>query len=181
MLLDWTGGFRHWVSVNHGIEPSASGPKSWSLFNWLGLPEARCFELIAEFNASQSFGQLSALPGAKEAVAKLKAAGHKLTVLTSCSDDPAAVARRRQNLDGEFDGAFQRIICLALRESKDHWLEVLRGGVWIEDNYKNAMMGVNAGHKTIMLRHLHNADDERSTDSRIHWVDDWRPIVSLFS
>lgn len=181
VLLDWTGRFRDWVFVNHGIASNAKGPRSWSLFEWLGQPEARCFELIQEFNASESFGTLSALPGAKEGIAKLKRAGHRLTVLTSCSDDPLALQRRRQNLDGEFDGAFSRIICLALRESKTKWLEVLRGGIWIEDNYKNAMMGVEAGHKTFMLRHLHNRDDERTSDSRIVWVDNFAPIVSLFS
>ncbi|WP_191126164.1 hypothetical protein [Mesorhizobium sp. B2-1-2] len=181
VLLDWTRGFRHWVFANHGIKPSASGPRTWSLFNWLGLPEERCFELIQQFNASQAFGELYPIDGAKEAVAKLKAAGHKLTVLTSCSDDPVALRRRKDNLDREFDGALDRVICLALRESKTAWLEVLRGGIWIEDNYKNAMMGVNAGHKTFMLRHRHNAEDERTTDSRIQWVDNWRPIVSLFS
>lgn len=181
VLLDWTRGFRHWVFANHGIKPSASGPKSWSLFQWLGLPEDRCFELIQQFNASQAFGELYPIAGAKEAITKLKAAGHKLTVLTSCSDDPVALKRRRQNLDNEFDGAFNRIICLALREPKAPWLEVLRGGIWIEDNYKNAMMGVNAGHKTLMLRHRHNEEDERSTDPRIQWIDDWRPVISLFS
>ncbi|TIT80131.1 MAG: hypothetical protein E5W57_04160 [Mesorhizobium sp.] len=181
VLLDWTRGFRHWVYANHGIKPSASGPRSWSLFNWLGLPEARCFELIQEFNASPAFGELYAIGDAKAAITKLKAAGHRLTVLTSCSDDPAARQRRKQNLDNEFDGAFNRVICLALRESKSAWLEVLRGGIWIEDNYKNAMMGVEAGHKTFMLRHLHNAEDERGSDSRIVWVDNFAPIVSLFS
>lgn len=181
VLLDWTRGFRHWVFAAHGIKPSASGPRSWSLFSWLGLPEARCFELIQEFNASQAFGELYALPGANECIAKLKARGHKLTVLTSCSDDPVALKRRKDNLSREFDGGFERVICLPLRESKKAWLDVLRGGIWIEDNYKNAMMGVEAGHKTFMLRHLHNAEDERSSDSRIVWVDDFAPIVSLFS
>ncbi|MER9524047.1 HAD family hydrolase [Mesorhizobium sp. M0292] len=181
MLLDWTRGFRHWVFAHHGIKPSAQGPKSWSLFNWLGLPEARCFELINQFNACQAFGELHPIAGAKDAILKLKAAGHKLTVLTSCSADPLTLLRRKENLDREFDGAFARVICLALRESKADWLQVLKGGIWVEDNYKNAMMGVEAGHKTLMLRHLDNRDDEKTTDSRITWVDDWRPIVSLFS
>ncbi|RVC71314.1 hypothetical protein EN759_00425 [Mesorhizobium sp. M00.F.Ca.ET.038.03.1.1] len=181
VLLDWTRGFRHWVFATHGIKPSASGPRSWSLFTWLGLPESRCFELIKEFNASQAFGELYAVPGAKEAIARLKAAGHQFTVLTSCSDDPVALQRRRQNLDNEFEGAFDRVICLPLREKKTPWLNVLRGGVWIEDNYDNAMMGVEAGHKTFMLRHPHNAEHERSSDSRITWVDNFAPILSLFN
>ncbi|RWF33746.1 hypothetical protein [Mesorhizobium sp.] len=182
VLLDWTRGFRHWVHANHGIKPSASGPRSWSLFNWLGLPEERCFELITEFNASQAFGELYAQGDAPEAMAKLKAAGHKLTVLTSCSDDPVALQRRKQNLDREFAGIFDRVICLALRESKAKWLEVLERGIWIEDNYKNAMIGSDAGHTTFMLRHLHNAEDEKSASNRsITWVDNFAPIVSLFS
>ncbi|WP_287177941.1 hypothetical protein [Mesorhizobium sp.] len=181
VLLDWQRGFRHWVYANHGIKPSAKGPKSWSLFTWLGQPEARCMELIAAFNASQGFGELYAMDGAIDAVAKLHAAGHRMTVLTSCSADPVAVRRRKQNLRQVFGVMLNRVVCLDLGESKAGWLEVLNDGIWIEDNYKNAMMGLKAGHKTFMMRRRHNRDDEKATDSRIVWIDNWRPIVSLFS
>lgn len=156
VLLDWQRGFRHWIFANCGIRPEVRGPRSWSLFKWLGVPEARCLELIADFNASQAFGELYAMDGAIDAVAKLHQAGHKMTVLTSCSADPVTIQRRKINLQQVF-------------------------GVMIEDNYKNAMLGVERGNKTFMLQRRHNRDDELTTDSRIVWIDDWRPVISLFS
>lgn len=181
VLLDWRRGFRHWIFANYGIKPASDPSISWGLAAWLGVPEARSMELIAEFNGSQAFGELYAMDGAIDAVAKLHAAGHRMTVLTSCSADPVAVRRRKQNLRQVFGVMLNRVVCLDLGESKAGWLEVLNGGIWIEDNYKNAMMGLKAGHKTFMMRRRHNRDDEKDTDSRIVWIDDWRPIISLFS
>lgn len=181
VLLDWIRGFKSWLFDAKGIKPTTSAPTSWSLAEWLGMIDSRCYELIAEFNASEKFAQLNAIPDAVGAVVALKAHGHKLTVLTSCSADPVTISRRRENLNREFDGAFDRVICLGLGEPKSNWLEVLRGGIWIEDNYKNAMAGYKAGHKTIMMRRSHNREDEGSSIPHITWVDDWRPIISSFT
>jgi hypothetical protein len=181
VLLDWQRGFRSWLFAHHNIRPDEGGPSSWSLAGWLGVPEARCIELIAGFNESTRFGELYAFPDAIEAVARLKANNHEMTVLTSCSNDPAVTARRKENLRREFDGAFDRIVCLGLGESKADWLKVLRSGIWIEDNYKNAMMGYDAGNKTFVMRRRHNRSDEKTSNPNLVWVDDWRPIVTLFS
>jgi FMN phosphatase YigB (HAD superfamily) len=181
VLLDWIRGFRSWLFDTYRITPTAPAPSSWSLAEWTGVTESRCRELIAEFNASERFGLLNAIPEAVSAVARLKARGHKLTVLTSCSADPAIVGRRRENLNREFYGAFERVICLGLGEPKSMWLAVLRRGIWIEDNYKNALAGHNAGHETIMMRRSHNREDEFASIPHIRWVDDWRSIVSSFA
>lgn len=181
VLLDWIRGFRTWLFDTCRIKPVADAPASWSLAEWLGMRDDRCRELISEFNASEKFGQLNAIPDAVSAIGALKARNHRLTVLTSCSADPAIVNRRRENLDREFDGAFDRVICLGLGELKSKWLEVLRNGIWIEDNYKNAVAGHNAGHKTIVMRRNHNREDERTSIRHITWVDDWRPILSSFT
>lgn len=181
VLLDWIRGFKSWLFDTRGIKPATHSPATWSLAEWLGTSDSHCLKLIAEFNNTEKFGQLSAIPEAANAIAMLKKAGHHLTVLTSCSSDPVIVNRRRENLNREFDGAFERIVCLDLGESKSNWLKVLRGGIWIEDNYKNALAGFEAGHKTIMMRRSHNRQDERSSNPAITWVDDWRPVISLFS
>ncbi|UVK46781.1 hypothetical protein BPNPMPFG_002490 [Mesorhizobium sp. AR07] len=180
VLLDWQRGFRQWVYANHGIKPEAKGPKSWSLAKWLGVPEARCMELIIDFNSTQAFGELYAMDGAIDAVHKLHQAGHHITVLTSCSGDAVTFARRRANLQRVFGTMVERVVCLALGESKRGWLDVLKQGVWVEDNYKNAMVGVEAGHDTYMMRRRHNRSDEPDAYPAITWVDDWRPILSLF-
>lgn len=181
VLLNWITGFRKWLYATHDIHPDVSGPATWSLASWLGQTDERSFELVEQFNSSQAFGELLPYEDAIEAIAKLRDAGHSFTVLTSCSADPEIIRRRRANLDREFPGAFDRIICLGLGESKSTWLQVLRPGIWIEDNYKNALAGLQAGNKTFMLRRRHNRGDESTSDRRVVWLDDWRPILSLFS
>lgn len=178
VLLSWIDGFRQWLP--HTTTPD-HGPDSWSLAKWLGVSDATCLEWIAEFNASPSFGQLHPIPGAVEAVTALHAAGHQITVLTSCSSEPNIVDLRSSNLQYLFGDSIDRVICLDLGESKRKWLNVLRTGVWIEDNYKNAMLGLDAGNKTFMMRRSHNRDDEPKSHRDIVWVDDWSPILSLFS
>ena len=181
VLLDWLTGFRKWLYASYEIHPDVRGPSTWSLASWLGQTDERSFELIEQFNNSQAFGELLPCPDAVEGVATLRAAGHRLTVLTSCSADHHVTKLRKENLRREFDGAFDRVICLPLGESKATWLDVLRPGIWVEDNYKNALIGANAGNKTFMMRRRHNRADEATSDQRIAWLDDWRPLVSLFS
>jgi len=177
VLLNWIDGFRNWLQ-----RPTPEhGPTSWSLAEWLGVPDDICLNWINEFNASPYFGMLSAVPGAVEAVRALSASGHQLTVLTSCSSDPTIVQRRRMNLRRLFGDSIDRVICLDLGESKREWLNVLRPGVWIEDNYKNALAGLDAGNRTFVMRRTHNRGDEPVSHGDITWVDDWSPIVSLFS
>lgn len=181
VLLNWIGTFRSWVFQNHGVRPFEAYPSNWDMSGWLGVTPERCRKMIEQFNASPMFGELWPIDGAVEAVAALHARGHRLTVLTSCSSEPMIVNRRRENLRRVFGDALDRIVCLDLGESKRNWLDVLRPGIWIEDNYKNAMHGFEAGHKTFMMRRRHNRDDETTTHRDIAWVDDWSPIVSLFS
>ncbi|MES0134531.1 hypothetical protein NKJ88_06145 [Mesorhizobium sp. M0016] len=171
VLLDWTGGFRDFL-VSIGHTPTEPRPGDWSMGQWIGIDEAACFRLIETFNSSPAFGQLKPYDDALAMVNQLKDEGHTLTVLTSCSDDPDIVNRRAKNLHDCFGDAFPRLICLPLGQSKSQWLEVLRPGIWIEDNYKNALIGQTAGHKTFILRRAHNRKHEiEGVDDFVIWID----------
>lgn len=174
VLLDWLGGFRAWLRGRHESVPSEP-PSTWSLADWLGVSDSECLRLIAEFNDSWFFGRLDPVPGAVEAVTALRDSGYTLTVLTSCSDDPVVARRRRENLEGVFGTSFDRVVCLGLGESKATWLSALRHGIWVEDNYKNALHGLSAGHRTYMVRRSHNRADEQQSHPEITWIDDLRP------
>ena len=180
VLLDWIGGFRAFLREHFWtISVPEEGPNNWSLANWLGIPDERCLLLIETFNATKKFGQLQPMPGAVEAIAAIKAKGYAMTVLTSCSDDPAVAVRRRQNLAAVYGDTFKRVVCLGLGESKSTWLTALKTGIWIEDNYKNALAGMMAGHRTYMMRRSHNRADERQSHSAITWIDDLQSISLL--
>ncbi|WP_181173126.1 hypothetical protein [Mesorhizobium sp. B2-4-1] len=159
VLLDWVGGFRDFL-VGIGHAPAEPRPRDWSMAEWIGIEDAATLRLIEVFNSSPAFGQLKPYDDALEMVRQLKDEGHTLTVLTSCSDDPNIVDLRVKNLRDCFGDVFPRVICLPLGQSKSQWLEVLRPGIWIEDNYKNALIGQAAGHKTFILRRPHNRKHE---------------------
>lgn len=169
VLLDWVGGFRNYLVLS-GFAPKTRTPNDWSMAEWLGISDAEVMRLIERFNSSPAFGELAAYEDALAVVQELKAEGHTLTVLTSCSDDPAIVQRRAQNLTLRFGDAFPRLICLPLGRSKLEWLEVLRPGIWVEDNYKNAMIGHTVGHRTFAMRRSHNRRHEVAGDV-ITWAD----------
>ncbi|QNP78397.1 hypothetical protein [Agrobacterium tumefaciens] len=180
VLLDWLGAFRRFVSAIEN-RPIEGLPDSWDMSGWLGLTPAASREMVVGFNHSSQFEYLEACPLAVENVSALKEMGHRLTVLTSCSDNPLIVARRKINLERVFGDVFEQVICLPLGESKKKWLGILERGIWIEDNYDHAIAGHDNGHKSFMVRRSHNRSRETPGDPLVTWVDDLRPIISLLS
>lgn len=180
VLLDWLDGFKNFVSAVE-CRRIEGLPSSWDMSTWLGLTPAASREMIAQFNHSSRFAALKACPNAVENVAALKEMGHRLTVLTSCSDHAVVVARRKINLEQIFGDVFEQVICLPLGESKKKWLGILERGLWIEDNYGHAVSGHDCGHKSFMVRRSHNRSHEKPGDPLVTWIDDLRPIASLLS
>lgn len=181
VLLDWQAGFRRWLRDERGINPHPSGPTSWNMSTWLGLDDDECLAAINHFNASIDFEHLPSVAGAAPSLSDLKDAGHDLYVITSCGDHPATIVRRCRNLHRHFGEIFSEIICVPLGVSKQSHLQGFEPSIWIEDNYKHALAGLQCGHRTFMLRRNHNRNDEMGSQGQIKWVDDWGEIVSLIS
>lgn len=180
ILLNWIEGFKKSLS-NKGIETTSDLPETWSLSTWLNLPEKECVELIAEFNASEDFGKLKAFEDAKNAIPIL-ADYNSLHVLTSCSDDPEVVKRREDNLFNEFGDQFDFVTCLPLGVSKLEALEKLEPGLWIEDNFKNAVLGVRAGHRSYCMRKTHNSLEQvTGATGFVRWIDSWDDILERYA
>lgn len=175
VLLNWIGGFRFYASSR--LERTIKGmPQSWDMGAWLGTTSAVAVELIQEFNASSEFGFLRAVNGSKEVIARLHADREiRLHVITSCSSDIDTVRMRRLNIEREFgEDVFDSIHCLDLGQPK---LKILQawspGAIWVEDNYKNALMGADAGHKVLMRERPHNAQFRDLHDARVVWFKEW--------
>lgn len=179
VLLDWVSGFREWLASEHGIVPATLEPGYYQIADWIGLTIPESEDAIVRFNSSTNFGELRPLPGAVEALVALKADGHKLTVLSSCSDAPEVIERRQANLDRHFGPIFANVLCLPLGWSKATYLYTLPRGIWIEDNYHAAVAGINAGHRSFILRRPHNIQLEKESHAELTWLDDLPTLVSL--
>lgn len=182
VLLDWIGGFREYASARLK-RPVTGDPSSWHMGEWLGTSDAVAFELIEEFNASPAFGNLGPVDGAVDVVKRWVAllaplSGIRLHVVTSCSSSSAVVSMRRTNLERVFGkDAFDSIHCLDLGQSKAKVLQAWpEGTIWIEDNYKNAVMGAELGHLTYIRRGPHNAEYQELHDPRLSWFSTWHEL-----
>jgi FMN phosphatase YigB (HAD superfamily) len=173
VLLDWLGGFRSFLKVNHGIETDPDGPGTWSLDAWVGRPAAA---LVRQFNSSVHFERLEPTQGAIDLIKSLQ--GRTLRVITSCNVDGSFQIKeaRQRNLLGVFGNAFKHVHILDLGQSKRKVLEEIPKGVWVEDNYFHAIDGANAGHETYLLRTSHNRG--LAAHPKIKRVDSLSELVS---
>lgn len=180
VLLEWDLAFARWCRQHHDIDPSLDGPQSWGLGEWLGTDDKTALDLVARFNASPCFGNIWPCTKALQGVFELVQDGHRIEVVTSCSDDASAIAARKKNLLTSFGDVFDKLHCLPLGASKDVVLSnYAPGAIWVEDNYTHALAGRILGHHTFMIKRSHNRAQESASDPMIRWVSDWANIVSL--
>lgn len=177
VLLDWIGGFRRYSEAVLHRPLDEEGPHDWLMGRWLGVSEEEARAMVADFNNGPLFGALSPVPGAVESVFLARRAGYTVSVITSCSTSDAVQKARHDNLRDHFDGTIQDIHCLDFGVSKLPLLRSYPKGVWVEDNYKHALSGVQAGHTTFLRRRPHNATLESTSHHAIQWVDEWPEIV----
>lgn len=176
VLLDWESAFRRWA-VTKLRRPLPAFPQSWSLASWLKVPGGEAINMIHEFNHGVHFAGLLPIDGAEIATRVLWEMGHTLHVVTSCSRNPDVRKMRSYNLDRYFPGRFSSLTCLNLGESKAETLTGFGPSIWVEDNYHSALHGLEAGHRSFMLRCPHNREWEADSVPEIEWHDDW---FSLF-
>lgn len=184
VLLDWELGFRQWMNRAHpSFRFSSDYPTSWDLSGWIGCSAEQAQDLIREFNQSELFGALLPMSCAARTLYEVARAGHPIYILTSCSSDQTVCDRRTENLADRFSTEIHRTICLDLGVSKldtlNAFYTVFGKCIWIEDNYRNALAGVEAGHRSFFLRRAHNEDQWKKRTEGLNHLDRLSDLVSL--
>jgi len=184
VLLNWIGGFRQYAATR--LQHTVTGePQSWNMGEWLGTTNEVAFELVEEFNASIHFGRLEAVDGAREGMEDLRMyiPNVRFHVITSCSSEPTTVHLRRDNIENQFGArTFDTIHCLDLGQKKTKLLQAWRqDAIWVEDNYKNALMGAELGLKTYIRKRPHNAEFQELHDDRLTWFDEWSELTEMLT
>lgn len=181
VLLDWIGGFRQYAAERLGHKVVGE-PQSWHMGEWLGSTDEVALELVGEFNSSHAFGELGAVEGSKPIIEQMRMDDEmRLHVITSCSSDDETVRLRRSNLEDLFGiGTFDSIHCLDLGQSKASILKAFEpGALWVEDNYKNAVLGADAGHIVLLRERPHNREYRDINDPRINWFTTWEELGEM--
>jgi len=177
VLLNWLEGFAMYCSAQLDRDVCPKGPDNWVMDKWLGTEPHETIQLIEEFNSSDDFGKLSPVDGAQAAVRVFQAHRVRMHVITSCSSDWDTVEMRKCNLRAYFGDVFDSVHCLDLGQSKEQILHAFDPCLWIEDNLKNALIGVKAGHKVLMRQTSHNARHRAEAEAAgITWFTNWNEL-----
>jgi len=160
VLLGWWEGYSEFFERKFGRRLSEAGPDTFNMVNWTGIADKdERMRLVAEFNspASPEFGLLKPRMHAVEAVAAMRSLGIDLVVITSCSNDPALVRMRQENLAKVFGAdSFSDVICLSMEETKTATLAKFTPSIWIDDNEGNVRAGLETGHTGMLMKDSHN-------------------------
>lgn len=179
VMFNYVKGFGTFLRDVEGLTPCESGPASYDMLSWTGLEDPADFHrLIARFNSGEGdyFANLEPLPGAVEAVLELRDLGFTDHVLTSSGIDPRTVAGRHSNLNAHFGKGFASIVCLELGVSKRSELLRHAPSWFVEDHPGNAVLGAEAGHKSLLIVQSHNISTQTLDD--VEQVNDWEAIRS---
>lgn len=171
VLLNYLGGFVKFCG-RYGITPSGEST-SWDMQKWLGVDGETVDRMILAFNEEdEGFGDLEPYEHAVKGIQKLKDSDWSMSIITSATTTAERQKMRRQNLARHFgEDTFTDIVCLDLVRSKEEVLSGYAPSLWVEDNYRNALLGLKAGHQPVMIKHTYNATERKASHEAVIWTD----------
>lgn len=186
VLLDWQQGFSRFMSAR-GMDLAPEGPSQWDMADWIGCSPDAALSWVSRFNNSESFAYLNAMPGAYEAVWRLRDKGATIHVLTSCGEHKQRDRASNLNLAFGRNGSnpFSSLHCLPLGEPKLAALLDMKDDlapdpyarfVFVEDRFENADSATFQGILSYCLRRSHNRKDEDAHFTDVHWIDNLNEV-----
>jgi len=178
VLVDWLFGFKEFMKDRGYTEQDPTGYAIWKRYGMIN--KAAGEPLVREFNNSSAMAYLTPHLDAVKYVKKLhEECGYVLRVITSMSLNKYAYRARLQNLQNLFGAAvIDELVCLDTGADKDEALEKYRGTgcVWVEDKYKNAVLGQELGLESYLIDLPHNRQFD--FENRVQgWEDIYYSIV----
>ena len=178
VLVDWLFGFKEFMKERGYTEQDDTAYAIWKRYGFINKETGE--SLVREFNNSASMAYLTPNLDAVKYVKKLhEECGYVLRVITSMSLNKYAYKARLKNLHDLFgESVIDELVCLDTGADKDEALEQYRGTgcVWVEDKYKNAVLGQELGLDSFLIDLPHNRHydfDQRVTG----WEDIYYTIV----
>ncbi|PTX52477.1 deoxypyrimidine-specific 5' nucleotidase type C protein (NT5C) [Gemmobacter caeni] len=174
VLLNYTAGIRTFAKRIYGLDLSPEGPCAFDMRVWTGLSGPEIRDLVNAFNGGEDtgFGALPPMPGAVEGVRRLLDAGYRLHVLSSADAGGASVRSRERNLLGVFGDVFEEVTLIGLGQPKREILARFSPCDWVDDHVPNAIAGLEAGHRSHVIRQSHNLSLEGTTPHPLLWSAD---------
>lgn len=178
ICLKFPQGFSKFLFKYYGIITLGGDPCNWNMLKWTGLSQERVIELLTEFSTSEEFGQLEPVEGAVEGIQTLVSVGYEPVILTACVDHLLTVQRRLYNVGNVFgENTFARVDFTPMGTSKLDQLKQYDSTIFVEDNYKNALAGLEAGHDVLIRRVPHNLEYRKNAPAELTWFDHFSEVV----
>ena len=155
VILNWLDGWTAWMD-KEGYKVVNEDEYKQSLR--YDIDQELADRLVKTFNESAWMGFLKPLRDAVPVIDDMLCEHYHFEAITSLSTDHWAGELRRMNLERFFGrSAFRRVRCIGTGADKDDILrEYERGHWWIEDKPENALAGLEAGHRPILIDHSYN-------------------------
>ena len=152
VLLNWLDGFESFLLAQApDLHKDFSAlDDAENLESLLGMTSEQMHEWIDRFHHHTQFAQLKPLPGAVKALQILEP-WCNLVCITASGTSPDSQKLRHTNLRNVFGDVFEQVWCVDRSVDKPEYLLMYDAGYWVEDQLKNALMGVNAGHMSFLM------------------------------
>lgn len=154
--INWILSFADWVSENKGYEPIKPRHVNQTYEIWGGnhygedVTEEMIWEWIAEYNVSEESDGAYEYDGATYTLCQIALL---MPIIAITANDP----RRKLMLGARFPGVFEDVLITGLHCNKHQVLLQYPESIWAEDNFKNALSGLEAGHIVVLLTRPYNA------------------------
>jgi hypothetical protein len=156
-VLEFAKCFQDWA-VARGHPANGNVRENGDIGRVFGIDDQACWNLIEEFYADPSFGELTPEPDALEILPVLHEFGCEFVAITACDDSPQVVEKRRRNLRNAFGFEWQEVHCTGLGNGKETFLKSYEPTVFVEDNFKHAVAGSAIGHQSFLLDRPYNRE-----------------------
>jgi hypothetical protein len=177
--ISWLTSFRKFAEcqLNKKLDTI---PNEFYLATWLDLSDKDTRELISEFNDfHEDFENLEPYRKSEIYLPLIKnELNYNIVVISACSDNPNTKLRRSRHLVKTFGNIFSEIHCVKDSPSKKQILELYTPTIWIDDHYGNAKLGMEAGHKSYLMRQPYN-EKYKELDPSIQYVEDWGQVYNI--
>lgn len=183
VLVDWTGGFFHFMEENQGIKPASSLHQTWDMLeNFPGQTTRDLSAFITAYHQSQLYGSIPLMRGATSGVSAMKSLFPlaKHVAVSACGMAPYTLATRATMLQQVFDlDEFHPVAPTATKAVVFAGLKHLYGkGVVFDDSVGHVVAAKRAGLKGILFDAPYNRGEDAAGLVR---MGDWSGLLEALA
>lgn len=147
-----------------------------------GIHDDEILKMVNDFSLEKEFSMLEPFDGAIEALNSFKDKGYKISIISSCGDNPYVHELRKTNLLNVFGDIFDKITLIGMRLCKAEFLEEYKNtnSIWIDDTFKHYKSGLKLGLDSIWRTTKYNKLDQKDFPEE-NILCDWKDIYSYIS